>query len=53
MRISPVVCKNSSGKSNLISLFKVYAVEQLFQNYKSQDEYQRLMNNESPKNERK
>ena len=29
--------------------FKANAVEELFQNYKSQDEYQRLMNNESPK----
>ncbi len=33
--------------------FKANAVEELFQNHKSQDEYQRLMNNESPKKERK
>ncbi len=29
----------------IFRLFKAQAVEQLFQNYKSQDEYQRLMNN--------
>ena len=29
--------------------YKYQAVEQLFQNYKSLDEYQRLMNNMSPK----
>ena len=38
---------------NSARLFKAYSVEQLFQNYKSQDEYQRNMNYQSPKSKSK